>query len=274
MVAWLETTPTTSMTKSWLFPPQTREAQFDEKWSFVGKKQENCDPDNPADAQKGDYWDHVAYDPEHRLVVCVVPGARGAENTEEMVADFKRRTEGRTMSLITSDEHRPYKEAILQAYGVEATVTPSGLPVRAPHKVAPPELCYATVHKIRRLGTVAEILIRLIFGTAATLAAALKASLVSRSVNVSFLERQHLTDRHRNARKARKTYRFSKDWKAHEAATFFTLYTYNFCWPVRTLRVRSPDECWQQRTPAMAAGLTDHVWSLHEWLKFPSVKRE
>jgi hypothetical protein len=239
----------------------------------VGKKQEKCDPDNPADAHRGDYWDHIAYDPEHRLIVSVEPGARVAENVEAVVADFKRRTGDRPMNLITSDEHRPYKEAILQAYGVEATVTPSGLPVRAPHKVAPPNLCYATVHKDRRLGRVTEVAIRLIFGTMALLEAALSASRVSKAVNVSFLERQHLTDRHRNARKARKTYRFSKCWEAHEAATYFTLYSYNFCWPVRTLRTRSPDGSWERCTPAMAAGLTDHVWSLAEWLRFQAIKR-
>jgi hypothetical protein len=186
----------------------------------VAKKQEHCDPKDPADAQRGDWWDHKGYDPEHRLIVCVVPGARNAENAEETVTQFQRRTGGRAMNQITSDEHRPYKEAILRAYGVEATTTPRGLPVRASHLVAPPELCYATVHKVRRLGRVVEIVIRLIFGTAAQLAQALLTSAVSHAVNVSFLERQHLTDRHRNARKARRTYRFSKDWTAHEAATF------------------------------------------------------
>ena len=264
-------TPTTS---SWLFPPNTREAQFDESWSFVAKKQDHCDPEDPADEQRGDWWDHKGYDPEHRLVVCVVPGARNAENAEEAVAQFRRRTGGRAMRHITSDEHRPYKEAILQAYGVEATMTPGGRPVRAPRKVAPPSLCYATVHKVRRLGRVVEIVTRLVFGTAALLARALAASAVSHAVNVSFLERQHLTDRHRNARKRRKTYCFSKRWEAHEAATYFTLYSYNFCWPVRALRTRSPDGPWQVRTPAMAAGLTDHAWSLAEWLQFPAVKLE
>jgi IS1 family transposase len=240
----------------------------------VAKKQEHCNPLNPADEQKGDWWDHKGYDPKNRLVVCVVPGARNSENAEETVAQFKQRTGGRAMNHITSDEHRPYKEAILRAYGVEATTTPSGLPVRAPHLVAPPDLCYATVHKVRRLGRVVEIVIRLIFGTAAQLAQALLASAVSHAVNVSFLERQHLTDRHRNARKRRKTYCFSKSWEAHEAATYFTLYSYNFCWVVRTLRARSPDGHWVQRTPAMAAGLTDHVWLLAEWLRFSTVKRE
>ncbi len=204
----------------------------------------------------------------------MVPGARNSENAEEAVEQFKRRTGGRVMGHITSDEHRPYQEAILQAYGVEATTTKSGRPVRAPHKVAPPALCYATVHKVHRLGRVVEIVIRLVFGTAALLAQALSASAVSRAVNVSLLERQHLTDRHRNARKRRKTYCFSRSWEAHEAATYFTLYSYNFCWPVRTLRTRSPDGPWQQRTPAMAAGLTDHVWSLAEWIKFPAIKLE
>ena len=69
-------TPSKSTTSSWLFPPQTSEVQFDEKWSYVFKKQAHCDPANPADAQSGDWWDHTAYDAEHKLVLCVVPGPR------------------------------------------------------------------------------------------------------------------------------------------------------------------------------------------------------
>ena len=46
----------------------------------------------------------------------------------------------------------------------------------------------------------------------------------------------------------------------HDAVTYFTICTYKFCWPVRTLRQRDPDGQWVPRTPAMAAGLTDHVW--------------
>jgi hypothetical protein len=241
----------------------------------VARKRARRDPADPADEQCGDWWDHVGYDPEHRLVVCVVPGARNGENAEELVAEFRRRTGGRPMRLITSDEHRPYREAVLQAYGVEATATPSGLPIRAPRKEAPPSLCYAAVHKVRRLGRVMRVLIRLIFGTAALLDEALSASTVNHAVNVSFLERQHLTDRHRNARKRRRTYCFSRRWEMHEAMTYFSLYTYNFCWAVRTLRGRRPEGgLGPRRTPAMAAGLTDHVWSLSEWIQFPAVKRE
>jgi hypothetical protein len=113
---------------------------------------------------------------------------------------------------------------------------------------------------------------RLVFGTAASLAAALRRSRVSRRVNTSFVERHNATDRHRNARKRRRTYCFSKDWLVHEAVSHFTLYAYNFCCPVRTLRKRVRSERgrrWTPRTPAMAAGLTDHLWTLEEWLAYP-----
>ena len=89
-----------------------------------------------------------------------------------------------------------------------------------------------------------------------------------RTVNTSFVERHNGTDRDRNARKVRKTYCFSKDWSIHRAFTFFTMYSYNFCWCVRTLKT----EAGEHRTPAMAAGLTDHVWTLAEWLKRPAVQ--
>ena len=96
----------------------------------------------------------------------------------------------------------------------------------------------------------------------------------SRAVNTSFVERQNRTDRNRNARKARKSYCFSKDWSVHQAVTYFTMYSDNFCWPVRTLRVKGEAGAWQRRTPAMAAGLADHVWSLSEWLTLPAVHRK
>jgi hypothetical protein len=55
--------------------------------------------------------------------------------------------------------------------------------------------------------------------------------------------------------------------------TAFTLYSANYCWPVRTLREQVAPKRYRQRTAAMVAGLTDHVWTLQEWLLFPSTKR-
>ena len=57
-------------------------------------KEKNCDEDDPADHFRGDCWDHVALDPEHRLVVAVVPGPRTTESVEGLVGEVKVRTGG------------------------------------------------------------------------------------------------------------------------------------------------------------------------------------
>jgi hypothetical protein len=64
----------------------------------VGKKEKHCDPDEPADARQGDNWDQVALDPEHRLVVRVVPGKRTEDKVHALVRDCQRRTGGRIMN--------------------------------------------------------------------------------------------------------------------------------------------------------------------------------
>ena len=128
--------PTTSW---WPFPPETREVQLDEKWSFVAKKQEHCDPGNPDDDQCGDYWDHVAFDPEHRLVLAVVPGARTIENAEAIITEVRDRLGDGPPELVTSDEYPAYESAIEAAFSVPV-VSPArrrrGLPVAGGHKTS------------------------------------------------------------------------------------------------------------------------------------------
>ena len=203
-----------------------------------------------------------------------MPGERTAANVVAVVEDVRRRTGGRLLDLITTDGYSAYEEAILDAYG--ETITPPrtgkrGRP-RSPYKVAPEGLTYAVVEKTRTKGRVVSIATRVVLGTMAAVATALGMSRVSRAINTSFVERQNGTDRHRNARKARKTYRFSKDWRFHEAVTYLTLYAYNFCWPVRTLAVKDDRGHWQPRSPAMVAGLADHVWTMAEWNSMPAVR--
>jgi len=128
------------------------------------------------------------------------------------------------------------------------------------------------VHKERENNHVVEVRRTVVLGGREVVDRALEVSACSRTINTSFVERQHATDRGRNARKSRRTYRFSKDWHVHEAMTYSTLYRYNFRWAVRTLRVRGEDCRWQRRTPAMAAGFANHVWSPKEWLGFPAIQ--
>ncbi len=204
----------------------------------------------------------------------MVPGARTEENARALVADVKRRLGGGAPRLITSDEYPAYATAIAEVFS-EPAPGPArrgpGRPRVAPERRLPGSVVYATVHKEREGGRVVSVEARQVFGSPEALEDALADSNVSRRVNTSFLERQNGADRGRNARKMRKTYRFSKDWQVHEAMTFLTMYGYNFCWPVRTMRVKGDDDRWRQRSPAMSGGLTDHVWTWREWFKRPSI---
>ena len=209
----------------------------------------------------------MALDPEHRLVVSAVVGKRTEDNARQLVYELRERTDGRPLNLITSDEYPAYATAIAEVYA-ETTPATAGVPAA---RRLPPELVYATVHKTREGNRVVKVAARLVFGTLVNLAAALCWAVLA-WVNTVFVERSHGTDRLRNSRKGRKTYRFSKDWGVHEAMSYFTLYSSNFCDTVRTLRVEVAPRRYRQRTPALAAGLTDHVWPLEEWLLFPSNK--
>lgn len=206
-------------------------------------------------------------DPDSRLVLSVFVGKRLLDNAVMLLEDVARRLAA-PPALITSDEWAGYPEAIREAFGVEVTPPRTGKAGRPadPRKEIPEGLNYATVHKQREKGRVVSVVTAVVLGTLAAVLGLLGGG----KINTSYVERQNGTDRHRNARKGRKTYRFSKDFAMHEALSHFTTYSYNFCWPVRTLRIRTPEGRYQQRTPAMAAGLADHVWSLREWLAFPA----
>ena len=139
---------------------------------------------------------------------------------------------------MTSDEYKPYKTAILETFGTKKEVKRTGKrgrPKRPRYRPAK-DLVYATVHKTRVKGKVKKIDYRTVFGTDEQVESALKESTCSRRVNTSFIERHNGTDRNRCSRKVRKSYGFSKDWEVHRAATCFSMYSYNFCWSVRTLR--------------------------------------
>src|SRR5262249_13327941 len=174
-------------------------------------------------------------------------------------------------------EYPVYETVIGEALS-EPEVVPQG-PARPgrrpllPRRRLDPRVTYATVRKEREANRVVAVHRTVVLGRHPAVDGALAASACSRTINTSFVERQHATARGQNARQSRRTYRFSKGWEVHEAMSYFTRYRYNFCWTVRTLRVRGDDACWQQRTPAMSAGLADHVWSLAEWLSFPTVQR-
>src|SRR4029077_3353579 len=174
-----------STMNSWLFPPQTREAQVDEKWGFVAKKEASCDPLDPLDQLCGDDWDHTAVDPESRLLLALVPGKRDGETCERLIRQVHDRAGGRTDLLIPSDEHAPYETAIHEVYGVERARPRRRGPGRPPEpvKVVPPELCDATVRKRREKGRVVAVVRALVFGPLRLLVALPSRSTASTTIN-------------------------------------------------------------------------------------------
>ena len=113
------------------------------------KKDKNCDPFDPNDEKDGDNWDHMAFDPEHRLVISVIPGKRTAENIHKLMEDFFKRTRGKLMRLITTDKYMPYKEAIRIGYGRLVNPEKTGKRGRPkkPYWEVPSGLIYAMVKK-------------------------------------------------------------------------------------------------------------------------------
>jgi len=212
-------------------------------------------------------------------VLAAEVGKRSSTRILQLLRRVREQLQGRVPRLVTTDQFQGYATLLKRVWS-----QPAGRPrrdKRCTHRVRwcqqptrpDPAMTYGTVCKQRKNGRVVSVKTAIVFGHKRSLAAALKQSTVSHTINTAFIERQNGTDRHRNARKTRRTYRFSKDWQVHEAVTHFTLYTYNFCWCVRTLaeRIQTADDqrTYRQRTPAMAAGLTDRVWPLEEWLRYP-----
>jgi hypothetical protein len=243
-----------------------------------GKKDKHCDPSDPADQQRGSYWDHVLLDADSRLIVTLVIGRRDTETARQAFADFYRRTDGDLTPLITSDEYAPYLTVIMATYGVRKEELELTEEQKAevgwdemPAVLFPQEVAYATVHKEREKGHVVRVEPRVVLGTEEQVAEALQQGTTAETVNTCYVERYHGTQRHFNARKARKRYTFSKQLTFHVAVTWLCVAFYNFGWTPRTLRVRvrSRRLRYRYRTPAMVAGLTDHRWSMADILTYP-----
>jgi hypothetical protein len=243
-----------------------------------GKKDKHCRPDDPADARQGSYWDHVILDPQTKLIVSLVVGRRDADSVVQLFTDFYARTGGHLPQLIVTDEYAPYRTVILDVYGVlreELTLTPEQEQQYDRDGMGqyffPAEVTYATVHKEKEKGRVVAVEQRVVFGTASQAGQTLAESGRSEAINTSFVERYHGTQRQFNARKKRKAYTFSKELCCHEACTWLVVVWYNIGWCVRTLRekVQENPPRYQGRTPAMAAGLADHAWTMEELLSYP-----
>jgi hypothetical protein len=242
------------------------------------KKDKHCNPLDPADAEQGSYWDHVIFDPETKLVISLVVGQRNADTVVQVFTDFYDRTDGTLPELITTDGYAIYEPVILDTYGLwredleltlqeEAEFDRNGMP----EFYFPVEITYARVVKEKEGGRVVEVSSEVVLGSEEQAEETLAESERSQTINTSFVERWFGTQRQFNGRKKRKAYTFSKELSFHTACTWLVVVWYNFGWCVRTLRqkVQEDPPRYHYRTPAMAAGLAEHAWTMRELLCYP-----
>jgi len=235
------------------------------------KKEKACTDEEKED--NGDQWDHVVIDAESKAVISMVCGKRTKENTDELIKDFASRcNDGKPPKLFTTDDYSCYEDAFLNAYGEWVIPERTGKPGRPREAYqTEPDMQYATVKKQRKQGRVVSIGIEQIYGTEDGLKTALESSPVSNTINTSFVERQNGTDRHLNARKARKTLEFSKDNDYHKCHSWFCASYYNFCWDHRSLRVEIGIREYTHRSPVMVLGVTHHIWSVEEMVTYQTI---
>jgi IS1 family transposase len=229
------------------------------------KKQKRCQ-DNEAE-MAGDMWDHTTVTADSKLVVSLVVGKRTQEQTNTLVHDAQRRLRAGHLPAIFTDAYAGYEAAILAAFGRRYPTRAQG---RAPRSILrwPQGLAYGQVKNHYQRGRVERIEVRALYGKARL--QHVLYLLGYKCINTSVVERHNGTSRLRNQRKVRKTLAFSKAPRYHRWMSWLSVGLYNFCRGHRSLK-NVQNEQVQHRSPAMAARLTDHIWTVREWLLCPVV---
>jgi IS1 family transposase len=210
----------------------SKRVQCDEIWSFCYAKNKNVTPkiaEKHPDA--GDIWTWTAIDADSKLVLSWLVGSRDAGAAYTFMQDIASRLKHRVQ--LTTDAHRPYLSAVEDAFGSE--------------------IDYATLQKIYGSDPKNETR----YSPAKCLGCEVKnisGDPDPKHINTSYVERQNLTMRMHMRRFTRLTNAFSKKVENHAHSVALHFMYYNFGKVHQTLRV----------TPAMEAGVSDHVWSVEE----------
>jgi IS1 family transposase len=214
---------------------QVNVIELDEQWDFIGKKQKRVRQGDPD--EMGDVWLFVALAATQKAVLSYVVGKRDTDNTEALALDLRARILNRPQ--ITSDGYTPYPSAVALAFQTDVDyavltkkyVGDSNLPDAA-HRYSP--------------GHVAGVETTVIRGRPDP-----------DRISTSYVERFNLSSRMQMRRCTRLTNAYSKKLENHRAAIALWIAFYNLCRVHETLRC----------TPAMALGVTDHVWSIAELVR-------
>lgn len=205
--------------------------QVDEIWAFCYSKQRNVPVERRGEFGVGDVWTWTGIDADTKLAVSWLVGDRGGETAKVFVGDLASRLAGRTQ--LTSDGHGPYLWAVEDAFGADidfgVLVKRYGQTDEGQRRYSPPQ-CVGAERQI------------------------VTGNPDPKHISTSYVERQNLNMRMSMRRFTRLTNGFSRKVENHAHAVAIHFMYYNFGRIHKSLRI----------TPAMAAGVTDHVWSLEE----------
>jgi len=211
--------------------------QCDEIWSFCHAKEKNVPDEHKEEFGYGDVWTRTAIDPDTKLVPSFAVGTRDADAANAFMLDLASRLSTRVQ--LTTDGHKPYLEAVEGAFGADIDyamlIKIYGQSPEAERRYSPAECIGADIRHIN--------------GNADP-----------KHVSTSHVERQNLTMRMQMRHFTHPANAFSKKVGSLEHAVSLHFMHYNFCRMHQALQRRDL----AYPTPAMAAGVADHVWSLDE----------
>jgi IS1 family transposase len=206
--------------------------QCDEIWQFCYAKEKNVPADKKGKFGYGDVWTWVAIDADSKLIMSFTLGYRDARTAKILIDDLASRLAHRVQ--LTTDGLKAYLEAVEGAFGCEIDYA---MLIKL-YGASQDEVRYSPADCI---GTETKIVM---------------GKPKAEHISTSYIERQNLTMRMTMRRFTRLTNGFSKKVENHAHAVALYTMHYNFCKVHATLRV----------TPAMEAGVTDHIWTIEEML--------
>lgn len=214
--------------------PATR-IECDEIWAYVGMKAKSVPAERLGEVGIGDVWTWTALDPDTKLLCSWHVGDRSVESAMPFISDLASRLAHRVQ--ITTDGHGAYLPAIEAAFGIDVDfaqlIKEYGTDPSEDRRFSPPVVLSETVRVIK--GNPDESLI-----------------------STSYVERNNLTMRMGMRRFTRLTNGFSKKLRNHAASVSLHFFYCNWARPHRSLANPYP------RTPAMAAGLDDRIWTCED----------
>ncbi|MEQ8192645.1 MAG: hypothetical protein ABRQ39_32065 [Candidatus Eremiobacterota bacterium] len=249
------------------------EVQLDEMWNYVLRKKSKLsasDIESPDGAEDGRQWIWIGFAPVSRLILATVVGPRTFGTALTLIKAIASVVTG--IPCFFSDGFNCYLSALIEIYHTikEFPLTGKAGRPRNPIKEPHPDLAYAQVVKKRKGGRIIDVLYKVICGGR-------RIKELGLDISTTLLERLNLTFRQSLSPLVRKTLGFSKKVSHLQMQADFFQVFYNFARPHLSLRIplQIPikfDGCVEKKysliTPAMSAGITDHIWTFKELLTF------